>query len=707
MVLGVCRRILGNAADAEDAFQATFLVLVRKAASLTTRSVLGDWLHGVARRTALNARRIAARGRAKEKAMARPEAKSDALRDEGLSLLDEELSRLPEKYRLVIVLCDLEGKTRREAAESLGWPEGTVAGRLARGRALLAKQLTRKGLSLSAGALMILLSQQATAGPVSTSLVVSTVKVATLFASSPGAVTGAISTKVAGLAEAVVKSLFLSKLKSTLTAMLAGLVLLALVSGAMALGLSRAQKEDPNSADLQAPPQHENPDEQKQPDAPKGTNATADPAPQAGSTPSDSPVILPSSTTTRKTVVQLPATIEHLAVGAGGRFLILHLKSLNKLAVFDAAEGKIVEYLPAPEEEFLFQAGEEKLVMIVPKKRLIELWSLQTFQKERSAALPVDFDPARAALGSSSFGPLLLWGPLYDSALIDLDSLKKIEVKGLKIEGNTTRNGLEIEAAADGTAFTTWNRLLPGEHPSEFRVFRLRGDTISMSTGLSLESPCHASMNDGPVFTGDGKIYTPEMAHIPARALEGATLIPVGSGYFVAAHWDGTKRKARVAVHFSSDLKEAFTLKEAGELDGIVTGKLASPRFTWEKRIHFVPSANVFLTIPATNDRIVVRRIDVDTALKSSGADYLYVTSVPLRRVRRGATYEYQVQVKAKRDNVEYSLDSGPEGMTISPQGRVSWYVPPDFQESKASVIVSVRVSPRQQIFHSFTINCE
>src|SRR5437899_2920414 len=114
MVLAVCRRVLGNAADADDAFQATFLVLVRKAGSLLGRSVLGDWLHGVARRTALNARRLAARRRTKEQAMARPEARGEPCRDDWLPLLDEQVDRLPQKYRLPIVLCDLEGKTRKE-----------------------------------------------------------------------------------------------------------------------------------------------------------------------------------------------------------------------------------------------------------------------------------------------------------------------------------------------------------------------------------------------------------------------------------------------------------------------------------------------------------------------------------------------------------------------------------------------------------------
>jgi RNA polymerase sigma factor (sigma-70 family) len=175
MVLAVCQRILGNASDAEDAFQATFLVLVRKAAALVSRRVLGDWLHGVARRTALHARRLAALRHVKEQQMARPEAQSETVRDDWLPLLDEALSRLPAKYRLPIVLCDLESRSRREVAQRLGWPEGTVAGRLSRGRALLAKQLTRRGLLIWSGSLAAALAPSAASATVPSALVESTV----------------------------------------------------------------------------------------------------------------------------------------------------------------------------------------------------------------------------------------------------------------------------------------------------------------------------------------------------------------------------------------------------------------------------------------------------------------------------------------------------------------------------------------------------
>lgn len=213
MVLGVCRRVLGDQHDAEDAFQATFLVLVRRAAAIARRELLGPWLHGVAIRTAAEARTRAARRRAKESQVTdAPRAKhEDTSTAELRSLLDEELSRLPEKYRRPLILCELEGLARREASRRLGVPEGTISSRLARGRALLRERLVRRGLAISAGTLAAALEREVSAVAVSEALTESTVKAAARFAA--GSAAAAVSGTVATLTEGVLKTMFLSKLR--------------------------------------------------------------------------------------------------------------------------------------------------------------------------------------------------------------------------------------------------------------------------------------------------------------------------------------------------------------------------------------------------------------------------------------------------------------------------------------------------------------
>lgn len=166
MVFGVCARLLGNRHDAEDALQATFLVLARRAAAVRTSESLASWLHGVARRVALRLRRADRRRTAREHAAATPDAHvpADALAwAEVRAGLDEELARLPAAYRDVLVSCYLEGLSRDEAAQRLGLDPGAVKGRLERGRRLLGERLVRRGIGLSAGLAAMAVAPEATA----------------------------------------------------------------------------------------------------------------------------------------------------------------------------------------------------------------------------------------------------------------------------------------------------------------------------------------------------------------------------------------------------------------------------------------------------------------------------------------------------------------------------------------------------------------
>jgi RNA polymerase sigma factor (sigma-70 family) len=276
MVLGVCRRLLHNSHDAEDAFQVTFLVLVRKASGLRSPGTIGNWLYGVAHRTALEARKISAKRREKE-AMIVPRVAgvSDAGQQIGgeelRTVLDQELKRLPDKHREVVVLCDLEGKTRKEVAQDLGCAEGTVASRLARARTVLAKRLSRQGLALSGGGVATLLSESAASAALPSALLSSTIQAASAFTAGQAAA-GVISANVIALTQGVLRAMLLTKLKMT-AAVLMTLAFVGVGAGSLIYRAHAAGDADDPSGVVQktaqesAPPQGENPLKRVDPDS--------------------------------------------------------------------------------------------------------------------------------------------------------------------------------------------------------------------------------------------------------------------------------------------------------------------------------------------------------------------------------------------------------------------------------------------------------
>jgi RNA polymerase sigma factor (sigma-70 family) len=218
LVLGVCRRVLRQGQDAEDAFQATFLVLARKAGSIGQPERLGNWLYGVASRVAQKARAEAARRRARQHQVTdMPTGRRDREADwEDLrQALDDEVQRLPDRFRAPLVLCYLQGLTREEAAARLGWSAGAVKGMLERGRELLRSRLARRGVTLSAGSLAAMLSGNALSAAVPAVLRDSTVQAALVFAAGKTAAGNA-----ALLAEGVLQAMLMYRVKWWLAAVL-------------------------------------------------------------------------------------------------------------------------------------------------------------------------------------------------------------------------------------------------------------------------------------------------------------------------------------------------------------------------------------------------------------------------------------------------------------------------------------------------------
>ncbi|MGP0065392.1 MAG: sigma-70 family RNA polymerase sigma factor [Isosphaeraceae bacterium] len=265
MVLAVCRNSLGDLHDAEDAFQATFLVLARRASSLREPASLGPWLHGVARRIAQKARARRSRlerliRRAEVLARVRSESVMDRKPIDGqeeAELLHQEIGRLPEKYRTPVVLCDLEGLSREEAARQLGWPLGTLGVRLMRARERLRARLTRRGMAPTGLAIPPIAG---VAKPLGDSLIARTARAALCFASNPAPSCGAIPSHITAIAVGVLKAMAIKKLTiGTITALACTLI----AAGSLAFAFQARSK--PSRAVQPASPS-------KKADAPEGSS---------------------------------------------------------------------------------------------------------------------------------------------------------------------------------------------------------------------------------------------------------------------------------------------------------------------------------------------------------------------------------------------------------------------------------------------------
>ena len=233
MVLRTCRSILRDEQAVQDSFQATFLVLIRRARSLWVRDSLGPWLHQVAVRVARSARSAEARRLRHEQQKAERTEFSivDRTWDDLVSVIHEELARLPEKFRAAVVLCCMEGLSQQQAAGQLGWPLGTLQSRLARGRERLRGRLLRRGLAPSTALVAGFLSAEGVNAAIPAALATSTIRMALQLVAGNAAVAGVASASTAFLTRGVLKTMFLHKLRIAL-----GATLVVALTAAGALG---------------------------------------------------------------------------------------------------------------------------------------------------------------------------------------------------------------------------------------------------------------------------------------------------------------------------------------------------------------------------------------------------------------------------------------------------------------------------------------
>jgi RNA polymerase sigma factor (sigma-70 family) len=501
MVMAVARRVLRDVHEAEDVFQATFFVLAKKAASIRRRPALAGWSYQIAFHMALKARAKKTQRRLLEKRLiTMPSSAPDTTdttvdHDELRSVLDHELSRLPEKYRTPLVLHYLEGKTKEETATQLGWTSGTVSGRLAQARELLRKRLTGRGFFFPSASTVALLSESSGQANVASLLVSGTAQAALGFAQG---VTAGAPVSVVTLANAMVQSMMLGKAKTVI-----GLILVAsaLTFGAGAIRSSlfdsRAHQEGQvrNDGDdraktawVQAPTNKER--HPSQPEPSSALDQYGDP--------------LPKGAKARLGTVKLRAIDSRVAVSEDGKTIIT-VTSGWQVKYWDADKGTLrrEHWLPTQSSWEAYLSSDGRTLAARGPDSLsapIDIWDVTTGKRlrrlpfERESIWRAAISPNGKKLAVSKFSPerILLW---------DLESGESQVLKGLK-------------TAAESLTFSWDGSLLAGTDAASVICW----NTASGQQRWHVDSPAGAL-----AFTPDGKMLLGTSRQGPCQCWDTAT----------------------------------------------------------------------------------------------------------------------------------------------------------------------------------------
>jgi S1-C subfamily serine protease len=412
--------------------------------------------------------------------------------------------------------------------------------------------------------------------------------------------------------------------------------------------------------------------------------------------------------------VKLPSDIADVAVGGGGRFLIMHLRKLHQLAIFDASVAKVVKYLTVDSDDILFTAGTEKLLVVSVAQNIISRYNLKTFEREVTVPMPVKGTIKAIAMGANSQGPLLVVGgagtePPFSHqvtySLVDPNTLAlKNTLSKINSQFQTLSDTFQIRASADGTVFGMWRI---GISPSGLMTMIIEGNDAQ--TNYAHESV--GSVIPGPdgriIYTSSG-LYTTEAKMIGSgnTYARNSFRIPATQGnYYLEIDGEG-----KIAVCLAGESRTLVTLPNVGDFfiqDRSSIMSIMNQRnnvfFSQDKHIHFVPDAHLIVAIPKSNDRLILQQFDLLQAMKNSNIDYFFVASSPITSTAKNSSYVYQIQVESKRGGVAFSLESGPTGMKISPTGKLTWTA--GATESEVSVIVRITDASGQETFHAFKIS--
>jgi predicted Zn finger-like uncharacterized protein len=420
-----------------------------------------------------------------------------------------------------------------------------------------------------------------------------------------------------------------------------------------------------------------------------------------------------------RTELQLAGTVTDVCVGGAGRFLLLTLAGERKLAIFDANEGKVVKYLTLGDGDKV-AAGLDRFVIVAGTGENVQRWSLATFEREQTVPLVVPGAIKAVCMGSASLGPVVILSDerFFDKArYLSLATLQPVEITTRRDRLPNGPQNHFLHASPDGRIYTSRPSIGGEPHDMFSVVLNNRQATIHElhGAGGSIFMPSA----DGRFVYAESGIYNPEMRLVyPDKEIRN------GYGPFMPAHQGPYFLRIEGATPLPSDRRPATgavsvylpesrdqPLVTVPQVDGYVGGGIPygkpSDKLMNDRRIHLIPEAKLLVSLPQTNDRLILRAVDLDKELEASKIDYLFVASRPPLSFALGAEFRYQASVKSKKGDVKYNLEAAPTGMTVSPTGLVQWMVPADFADKRVDATLKITDAGGKETFQNLKLTVE
>lgn len=414
---------------------------------------------------------------------------------------------------------------------------------------------------------------------------------------------------------------------------------------------------------------------------------------------------------------KLPEEYAQLCSGGCGRFLLFHLKKERQVWVYDVASLKAVKKIDLDTDDVLLAAGATKFFLVKPAQKLLERWSFEKMERDKSVPLEGERPPRVALMGSCGDGPLLLWAE-KEVELWDADKLAPLKVEGKPIHGESQYR-YTLRVSPDGKFFTGWHQGISGQSYGLMRVdgpppgARPPADRSSAAWRVTVTStPDGHTFNEHWAMPGPGAdltyryrggLYDAALKPLAAESFKGSEVFPCEDPrFFVALSGGGTKTT-------DVTLCSTATRQPLAKLDGLGPTMRSSLNTRWghfagEPRVRYLPAPALLIVLPDTNDRVVVRSFDLKEALDKTGKDYLAVISPPPPAVAPGGAFRYPIEVLAREQAVTFKLESGPEGLAVSDKGEVKWAAPAAGGAKTHPVIVTIRTGKGQETTYRFDV---